>query len=157
MLSKFVKNILLYVKYLLHLHKFYPQSMLPNKCQRVAYIAILSILIALLFTILFSISLSRMVSHVRIAIVLMSLVVMLFSKEKVEDEMVKTLRMKAISKTAVIYFCLIIALRVIMLFTSKEAREFIADINSDAGIVVLFAIYYYNSFKRSIGKRADVI
>lgn len=131
--------------------------MLPNKCQRVAYIAILSILIALLFTILFSISLSRMVSHVLIAIVLMSLVVMLFSKEKVEDEMVKTLRMKAISKTAVIYFCFIIALRVIMLFTSKEAREFIADINSDAGIVVLFAIYYYNSFKRSIGKRADVI
>lgn len=127
--------------------------MLPHKCQTVAYITTLTTLFVLLLTVLFSISLSRMVSHILIAIVLLSLAIMFFSEEKVEDEMVKALRMKAISKAAVIYFCFIVTLRIIMLFTSKEAREFISDINSDAGIVVLFAIYYYNSFKRSIGKR----
>lgn len=124
--------------------------MLPHRCQNVASITIIVALIAFFILLILPVPVSKTMSHLLPAIVLMCLVVMLFSREKVEDEMIQSLRVKAISKSAIIYFCFIVALKIIMLFASKEVRNIISDINADAGIVILFALHYYNSFKRSI-------
>ena len=131
--------------------------MFHHKYQRIAFAAILLSYLFLFVWMTASISLNlsenRTIASLVGIVILISIFVLVFSEEKVEDEMIRSLRLKAIAKTAGFCFCFAIALKLIQMFLPpagyKLIKEWSGDLFSSGGMIVFLSIIYFILFKRS--------
>ena len=128
--------------------------LMPHTCQKVGWCFLLLLILVhiakriLYGTDCYSLELARTMAHIEHILLIISLFLICLSKEKVEDEMISSLRLRALGYTAYIAFLLFLAISIFLEYESDyrlgsgEGFPYLSEFFLLVLPIILSGLYY---------------
>ena len=128
--------------------------LMPHSCQRIGWCLLLLLILEFITKRIlystggYSIELARTMAHIEHVTLIISLFFICLSKEKVEDEMISSLRLRAIGYTAYAFFLLFLVISIFLEYLSdyrlgsSESLPYLSEFLLLVLPILLFGLYY---------------